>query len=367
LFGPLGPPPPEAIVDTDMPDDDSSNEKEEKDNNGGHDTEDEGSSDVTLVDNPMSGHDVIPVNERKKMGQQKAYEDKENLTPTEEPVKNSAPDVELIPLGETSPSRINEQGGSPSPFRETQKDVMDLMEDVQDSPDTIREDQLSPPVTAPPKRSPPLPPRPKQIDLTAANALQEAEVGAQQDVTEVIANFLFQLQCAIKAESIDESGEQVDQVKDLFFGKQKSYTTDKQGKTRTKEEYMSDIKIDVATGSRDIYAALDGAYDVQDVEVGGGVEPQYTSISLLPPVLQVHVQRSLYDREKKAAFKSTNHLELKQVIFMDRYMDSDDPDLLERRRQSWQWKNEVRVLEKRKDQLAESAVSGSSQRQMFHY
>ena len=122
---------------------------------------------------------------------------------------------------------------------------------------------------------------------------------------------------------------------------------------------MSDIKVDVATGPRDIYAALDGAYDVQDVEVGGGVEPQYTSISVLPPVLQIHVQRSLYDRERKAAFKSINHLKLEETIFMDRYMDSTDPGLLERRQQCWQWKKEIEVLEKRRDQLAKSDVSDS--------
>ena len=365
IFGPPGPPSTEAARDIEMTDGDLPKKAGGEDViiNDHHDPEVDSSSDVTLIDGPAAldlNQDTLTV-EAGENSQRQIFEDKENLPTAKKQIKESSPELELIPLGETSPSRINEQGGAPSPLKKEDNDAMELTDHSRDSSDAISaslKNKVTAHTSMPPKRSPPLPPRPKEIDTSASNALLEAEVGAQQDVTEVIANFLFQLQCAIKAESIDESGEQIDQVKDLFFGKQKSYTTDKKGKTRTKEEYMSDIKVDVATGSRDIYAALDGAYDVQDVEIGGGVEPQYTSISVLPPVLQVHVQRSLYDREKKAAFKSTNHLELRETIFMDRYMDSNDPDLLERRRRCWQWKKELHLMEKRRDQLTKSDVSG---------
>lgn len=356
VLGPLGPPPLEAVDDTQMTDDVAPKDAEDNTITGNHDLEGDSSSDVTLVDDPDAADpDAMSVDDNNVGIQQKLFQDKENLFPTKDQDKESSPEVELIPLGNSSPSRMSEQPGPSSPTKENAKTSMDVTRDEVDSPKTVRgspDDEGTIAVAAPPKRSPPLPPRPKQIDTRPSNALQEAEVGAQQDVTEVIANFLFQLQCAIKAEAVDESGEQIDRVKNLFFGKQKSYTTDKQGETRAKEDYMSDIKVDVATGSRDIYAALDGAYDVQYVDVAGGVEPQYTSISLLPPVLQIHVQRSLYDREKKAAFKSINHLKLDETIYMDRYMDSDDADLLERRRQCWQWKDEVLFLEKRRAQLA---------------
>ena len=355
ILGPLGPPIPETIEDAEMGEMEPPKEAEPKIINGDRDNQGYGSSEDTLIDDlPPFDSPAISTEESEATIQQSIFENKENLPPIKTSSSQSSLEVELTPLSETSPSRMNEQAGPPSPSKDDPKDAMGLSQNTQGMPDLDRETAPNGihPVTAPPRRSPPLPPRPKQVDSKASNALQEAEVGAQQDVTEVIANFLFQLQCAIKADSYDESGEQVDKVKDLFFGKQKSYTTDKQGKTRTKEEYMSDIKVDVATGPRDIYDALDGAYDVQDVEVGGGVEPQYTSISVLPPVLQVHVQRSLYDREKKAAFKSTNHLELKDRIFMDRYMDSADPNLLERRRQCWQWKKDLAHLKKRRDELA---------------
>ena len=40
-----------------------------------------------------------------------------------------------------------------------------------------------------------------------------------------------------------------------------------------------------------------------NVEVSGDVEPQYTSISRLPPVLQVHAQRVQFDPVKKSSFR----------------------------------------------------------------
>ena len=44
--------------------------------------------------------------------------------------------------------------------------------------------------------------------------------------------------------------------------------------------------------------------NVQDIEAGGNVEPQHTSISRLRPVLQVHVQRVQFDPVKKSSFRT---------------------------------------------------------------
>ena len=357
VYGPLGPPVEGVQNDSEMSAD-AGDVVEEKPTNDEHNRDSDNSSDVTLVDGPLAtDQDIMMLDENEKSTQQKVFEDIENIPPEEAMFQDSSPEVELVPLGESSPSRINEQPVPSSSSDEAGKEVPDSRSDDQGSPQTVlgtSEDKMTSVSAAPPNRPPPYPPRPKSINTSA---VQEAEYGAQQDVTEVIANVLFQLQCAIKADAVDESGEQIDQVKNLFFGKQKSYTRNKAGVIRTKEEYMSDIKVDVASGSRDIYAALDGAYDVQDVEVGGDVEPQYTSISRLPPVLQVHVQRVQFDPIKKSSFKSNNHLELKETIYMDRYMESDNPDLLERRQECWQWKKQLLHLKKRSDQLTSTDVS----------
>jgi ubiquitin carboxyl-terminal hydrolase 25/28 len=66
---------------------------------------------------------------------------------------------------------------------------------------------------SPPDRPPPVPPRPAAAQVDKAQLIQEeVELGAQQDVTEVINNVLFQAQCAIKPLRYDADGEPVDLI-----------------------------------------------------------------------------------------------------------------------------------------------------------
>ncbi|CAI7606909.1 unnamed protein product [Penicillium pancosmium] len=201
-----------------------------------------------------------------------------------------------------------------------------------------------------PSRPPPVPPRPVVEVDRQKQLLEEVEIGAQQDVTEVINNVLFQSQCAIKPLSVASDGEQVDQIKDLFYGESRSYISTQAG-TRSKEERWCDIKVDVAHGSRDIYSALDGAFDAQKISVENSVAEQFGSITRLPPILQIQVQRVQFDPVKKSSFKSTNHLGLLETIYMDRYMDTQKPEIVNKRRQGWELKKALKMCEERKLEL----------------
>ncbi|RAL03741.1 ubiquitin-specific protease UBP2 [Aspergillus ibericus CBS 121593] len=233
------------------------------------------------------------------------------------------------------------------------------MQDVQDEPSSEQvpsSDTTSIDPVEPSSRPPPVPPRPTpQVDAQK-QLIEEVEIGAQQDVTEVINNVLFQSQCAIRPIAHSPEGEQIDQVKDLFYGRTRSYIASEKG-VRSKEEWWADIKIDVATGPRDIYAAIDGAFDVQKVNVENSVAEQYGAISKLPPVLQIQVQRVQFDPVTKRSFKSTHHLGLQETIYLDRYMDTQQPEFLERRQQSWQWKSTLRELEARRAELLRQSES----------
>ena len=304
--------------------------------------EEDVSSEGTLVETPAPNASEGPscmVIETAGKQQEETSDDKENLPPIK---------------GDISPKQLSEKLSRSSNFYANEQYGKVHSENgyAEEPKDTSMNETA---VSVPPSRPPPVPPRQKPEEQKRA-LQEEVEIGAQQDVTEVIANVLFQLQCAIKADTIDESGEQIDHVKLMFFGKQKSYTTNEQGIIRTKEEFISDIKIDVASGPRDIYAALDGAFDVQQVEVGGSLEPQYTTLSQIPPVLQILVQRAQFDPEKKTTFKSNHHLELKETIYMDKYMDSPDVDLQNRRQECWKWKQDLVKLEARHQQLFETKV-----------
>ena len=246
---------------------------------------------------------------------------------------------------------LSHQGGVESAFKGTGS-----------TPNNFDIDQKSPAKakSIPPSQPPPIPPRPKTT-VDPDEAVKEAEFAAQQqDVNEISYNVLNQLQCAIVPQELDDTGEQIDQVKHLFYGKQKTYITNASGDVRSKEEYMSDIKVNVQGGSLDIYEALDGAFDVEDVAVAGSIQPKYYTISQLPPILQIHIQRGQYDPQTKKQFKSNNHIALKEVIYMDRYMDTSDAELLQRRTESWKWKRQLSNLLTRQDQLMASDVSSTT-------
>ena len=80
------------------------------------------------------------------------------------------------------------------------------------------------------------------------------------------------------------------------------------------------------------------------------------SITNIPPILQIQVQRVQFDPVKKTSFKSNNHLELREVIYMDRYMDTTKPEVMNRRRQSWEWKGKLKSLEARRAELLRQQV-----------
>ena len=235
---------------------------------------------------------------------------------------------------------------------------MKLQREGESSADTIASN-AEPASTEAPNQPPPIPPRPK-VDSKPEEAVKEAEFAAQQqDVTEIAYNILNQLQCAIRPMSFDSDGEQIDQIKQLFYGKQKTYITNQSGQVRTKEEYISDIKVNAHGGPIDIYAALDGAFDVEEVTVAGGIEPKYSTISQLPPVLQVHIQRGQYDSANKKQFKSIAHIQLRETIYLDRYVDTTNQDIISQREQSWGWKRELVQLKLRREKLMNTEVSGS--------
>ncbi|KAJ5638100.1 hypothetical protein N7490_007979 [Penicillium lividum] len=209
---------------------------------------------------------------------------------------------------------------------------------------------ISPTQPVPPTRAPPVPPRPAPEIDPKKQLIEEVEIGAQQDVTEVINNVLFQSQCAIKPREVASDGEQVDHVKDMFYGQTRSYITTSGG-TRSKDERWCDIKVNVALGPRDIYDAIDGAFDVQKISVENAEAEQYGSITRLPPILQIQVQRVQFDPVKKTSYKSTNHLQLSETIYMDRYMDTTRQDRLEARRQCWEWKKSLASIQARQAEL----------------
>jgi ubiquitin carboxyl-terminal hydrolase 25/28 len=212
-----------------------------------------------------------------------------------------------------------------------------------------------------PEKPPPVPPRNKSglvIQTTESKKVtlddELWKFGSQQDVTEVIGNVTFRMMCAIKPTSIDQStGEQHDNVRDTFYGNNAVYLEKAEKLERKVESWATLMVYPSKTGPRDIYEALDVVFDEQKVEVDNKITPQYASIDKLPPMVQIQIQRTDFDQILKTPIKNRNAVLFPETLYLDRYMDSKDPDspLMRRRRDTWRWKSQLRTLEARQAAL----------------
>lgn len=173
--------------------------------------------------------------------------------------------------------------------------------------------------------------------------------GRQQDVAECIDNVLFQLEAALKPTGFDTSGEQVDLVKDLFYGVTKQTLGVPGG--QPKFERFSNTIVTLDSDGQDIYQALDGVFDARQVELGGKQVKLNLTVQQAPPILQIQVQRVGFDLKTMSAIKSNIYLALDQSIYVDRYLETNDASMLERREEYWQWKQDLAALQTRRGEV----------------
>ena len=126
--------------------------------------------------------------------------------------------------------------------------------------------------------------------------------------------------------------------------------------TEPKEEWFNTIIVNVASGPTDIYSALDDYFDPQDIQIENRNVQRYGVINHLPPILQINISRVMYDRGKGTFYKIEHHLQLENILYLDRYIDykTNTDEILERRKVSWELKQRLRQLKTQKVHLSES-------------
>lgn len=178
----------------------------------------------------------------------------------------------------------------------------------------------------------------------------------QQDVTECIENVLFQLEASYPLKNRDDEGEQEDIVKDLFYGRiLQTLEQVAGGNKRTKVERFSSLLIDVPGGGADIYDALDKHFADEILGLEGGDTVRSVTIKQLPPILQIQIQRVQFDRRTFMPYKTTEPLPFPETIYLDRYMESDDPILLGKKEEANRWHRELDELREKLDEIDSSS------------
>ncbi|OWO97968.1 hypothetical protein B2J93_3766 [Marssonina coronariae] len=260
--------------------------------------------------------------------------------------------VDLDPVSANGENEARSEGNSPSDNVNAMSDSDAVMTNGGIEPETC---------LSAPDKPPPIPPRNKpdlSISINGHSSLSNdgdgdlLSFGAQQDVTEVMGNITHRLQCAIKPTGFEDDLEQIDIIRDTIYGTNTTYI-EKGSSTATKLEAWPYLMAYPGKEGviRDIYEALDVTYDQQMIDVEKGKAPQYASISKLPPILQIQVQRSGYDNILKKPAKNSTHMPFFETIYMDRYIANEDPAAMQRRRETWKWKSDLRDLEARHEAL----------------
>lgn len=95
---------------------------------------------------------------------------------------------------------------------------------------------------------------------------------------------------------------------------------------RIMEEKFSSLLVDVAEEGRNIYDGLDTVFDDAMVEIEGKQARRTISLDVIPPILQVQLQRVQFDRVENKIFKSNAHLDFPATLAVDRYLEIDPVD-----------------------------------------
>ncbi|KAF2399848.1 cysteine proteinase [Trichodelitschia bisporula] len=228
-------------------------------------------------------------------------------------------------------------------------------QNIEERPDPESMDQDVPITSiekpAPPSRPPPVPPRPQNAPKLDGWREKAEDAAQQQDVAEVIDNVLFKIQCAIKPTSLDKDGAQMDSIQELFYGKYLWTYSDQN--LEDKEEAFNTLFLNLVTKPRDVYAALDGFFDVEHFDVDGKTTERFATITQLPPILQVYFHRQQFDTEKGESYVIKHHVQLEETLYMDRYT-SATPELRAAREHSWKLKEQIKQLQDRREKLTET-------------
>lgn len=204
-----------------------------------------------------------------------------------------------------------------------------------------------------PTEPPPLPPR--RFSTTKEQALVKAEQKArqQQDVTEVHDGAMFRLRSGMIAKGMDERGEQQDQLRDIFEISLKENTVQEDGSEKVKVEANSSITTDVPNESCDIYALLDKVFDLQDIPETN--KKTYKTVETTPPLLQIAIPRIGYT-PSRGAFKSEELVLLHDELYLDRYMEDLQGQVLPKRRKCWGWRKQLRAWKQERDSLLNTTI-----------
>jgi ubiquitin carboxyl-terminal hydrolase 25/28 len=166
----------------------------------------------------------------------------------------------------------------------------------------------------------------------------------QMDVEEVMGRCINHLRAAINPASVTNTNESDNAQKDkitenlyiTFATWRKEVSAAKWNRSTSEERWVTANP--ATSGSIHLYNALDNYFDR---EVVGSKLMIFTSIVTAPPIFHICIQRS-----QVGGGKNTNSIVIPQVLYLDRYMESQENSaLFKARKRGWDLKTRLQEIE----------------------
>ncbi|KJX94272.1 ubiquitin carboxyl-terminal hydrolase like protein [Zymoseptoria brevis] len=205
---------------------------------------------------------------------------------------------------------------------------------------------------------PPLPPRRFSTAKEQALVIAQQNAKSQQDVTEVHDGIMFRLRSGMMPKGVDEGGEQQDDLRGLFSIGLAETAVLNGVDGKQKELSDSSIQLNVPSEPTDIYSALDAIFDLQSINENssGGAIESYRTIRRLPPLLQINIPRIGFSEARGGAYKSEVTVKLQDDLYLDRYTDHNQVDILPRRKACWGWRKQLQQLRQEQSALNKTSI-----------
>ncbi|KAG0375060.1 ubiquitin-specific protease ubp2 [Mortierella sp. AD032] len=186
----------------------------------------------------------------------------------------------------------------------------------------------------------------------------------QQDVSETMAILMYRLSAAFQPIVSEPGAKPIDRFSKLFYVKANKKI--EEGEKRLIQEDFSTLLLNVKDDTSleelmdDYFGAGDpeptspttataaaeapaGSKDEKDAKV---VQMSDITVAELPPVLQIHLIRTQFDKSDQTSYKSNATVALPKRIYLDQFLESNQEEHSTRIKRMKLWKRERRVCRK---------------------
>ncbi|KAG0258253.1 ubiquitin-specific protease ubp2 [Mortierella polycephala] len=175
----------------------------------------------------------------------------------------------------------------------------------------------------------------------------------QQDVSETMSILMYRLNAAFRPIMAESGAKPVDRFNSIFYVKaikkvQETNVSTGESEERLIPEDFNNLLLNVKEAVT-LEELIDDYFDPDDdteERTSRSSERKPITVTELPPILQIHLMRTQFDRDDKSSYKSNAAVSIPKRLLMDQYLEFNQEENMERIKRMKSWKKERRRCRK---------------------